>query len=656
MFLKKNDTARKVHLVKLLLVALIITPIQFVFSHGTVTSPASRVWNCFLEDPENPDSPACRDAVLNYGTQAFYDWNEVARMDANGMHRQLIADGTLASAGRPEKYGGLDQVRNDWVATPVKPGPLTMTWSITAPHETLYYEVYITKADWTPDQPLTWDSLELLVRTGSRPSAESDDIDIVLPQRTGKHVLYSVWQRSLSAEAFYSTSDIDFGTEPILNRPPVANFESERDSCNNNSFNFNAEQSNDPDGDTLVYNWNFGDGTTAQGINVSHNFNNNTTNTITLTVNDGNTAVKNTKTIQVTPCDPNTIDALSIEADILSGNAPLVISFKNNTTIFQENNTTITYNWNFGDGTSSTEANPTKTYTSPGLYTATLTATGPVNSRITKTTIIVRNQLAIDIGLTLEYRNTCTNATNNTSTTCDNTINNVIAPNLIINNNSNEGVNYENLSIRYWFTSADNKDFNFICDWAQFGTEFVNGNYSTAQGFDYLELTFDAQAGNLAKNSNSGQINTRFNKTNWTNFDQADDYSFDLTKSEYAEHDRVTLYKNGTLVYGIEPSLLSLNNDTAPPHHHHPKENKNTFSIYPNPARDIMYIEDAHNLEGKTITIYNLTGKVVTSKSLSDHHHKSKTDFNTSTLQAGLYMIEIKDKTGIKTSKKLIIN
>ena len=69
-----------------------------------------------------------------------------------------------------------------------------------------------------------------------------------------------------------------------------------------------------------------------------------------------------------------------------------------------------------------------------------------------------------------------------------------------------------------------------------------------------------------------------------------------------------------------------------------------------------MYIEDAHNLEGKTITIYNLMGKVVASKSLSDHHHDSKTDFNTSTLQAGLYMVEIKDKKGEKISKKLIIN
>jgi len=191
---------------------LLATPIQYILSH---TYPPSRVWNCFQEGPESPDSPACEDAIIGWGTQAFYDWNEVARMDAGGMHQAIISDGNLASAGRPDKYGGLDQVRNDWVATNVTAGPMTVTWTNTAPHETLYYRVYITKASWTPDQPLTWDSLELLVETAPRPSAATDNIDVILPERTGKHIIYSVWQRSLTPEAFYSTSDVDFGSGQV---------------------------------------------------------------------------------------------------------------------------------------------------------------------------------------------------------------------------------------------------------------------------------------------------------------------------------------------------------------------------------------------------------------------------------------------------------
>jgi len=291
--IQKNDTLQVINrfikgwsLQVLFCTTLIFTPLQSIFSHGTVTSPPSRVWICFQENPESPDSPACIAAIQGYGTQAFYDWNEVARMDAFGMHMDIIMDGNLASAGRPDKYGGLDQVRDDWVTTAVTPGPFTVTWTNSAPHQTLYYDVYITKASWTPDQPLTWDSLERLVRTDPRPAAATDNIDVVLPQRTGKHVIYSIWQRSLTGEAFYSTSDVDFGNEPIENLPPVASFTSDNGRCGGPNVAFSAGDSFDPNGDALTYFWDFGDGTTAEGVSVSHSYTNLDSATVTLTVSD----------------------------------------------------------------------------------------------------------------------------------------------------------------------------------------------------------------------------------------------------------------------------------------------------------------------------------------------------------------------------------
>ncbi|WP_438710298.1 lytic polysaccharide monooxygenase [Aquimarina muelleri] len=181
-----------------------------VFPHGTVTYPPSRIWNCFQEGPESPDSAPCIAAVASHGTQALYDWNEINQANVNGNHRQYIMDGNLASGGRPEKYGGMDQVRPDWVSTLVSPGPLTVTWTNHAPHATAYYEVYITKESWSPDQPLTWDSLVLLVRTPPSGPERIVNIPVTLPVRTGKHVIYSIWQRSDSGEAFYSASDIHF--------------------------------------------------------------------------------------------------------------------------------------------------------------------------------------------------------------------------------------------------------------------------------------------------------------------------------------------------------------------------------------------------------------------------------------------------------------
>lgn len=333
-------------------VTFIVSTIQTVFSHGTVTNPPSRVWICFQEDPQNPDSPACEASIIGWGPQAFYDWNEVARMDANGMHRSIIADGNLASAGRPDKYGGLDQVRNDWVSTPVSPGPYTITWTITAPHETKYYDVYITKEGWTPDQPLTWDSLELLVRTDPRPSAVTDNIDIVLPKRTGKHVIYSVWQRSLSEEAFYSTSDVDFGTAPETNKAPVGAFISTAGRCGGADVYFDAGESFDPNGDSLTYSWDFGDGTTGEGVTVSHRYSNLEDATVTLTVSDGTFSNGVVETISLI-ADPNCIQpACPYDTSIAKALPTLNTSYENvhilgNNGPNLEHVTKLTVDWNF---------------------------------------------------------------------------------------------------------------------------------------------------------------------------------------------------------------------------------------------------------------------------------------------------------------------
>ncbi|WP_372504736.1 lytic polysaccharide monooxygenase [Streptomyces lavenduligriseus] len=40
-----------------------------------------------------------------------------------------------------------------------------------------------------------------------------------LPERSGRHLLYAVWQRSDSPEAFYSCSDVDFGGDGGASAP-----------------------------------------------------------------------------------------------------------------------------------------------------------------------------------------------------------------------------------------------------------------------------------------------------------------------------------------------------------------------------------------------------------------------------------------------------
>ncbi|MFL5995107.1 MAG: lytic polysaccharide monooxygenase [Streptomyces sp.] len=182
-------------------------------AHGSMGGPVSRVAQCYAEGPESPKSDACRAAVAAGGTQALYDWNGVRIGDANGRHQELIPDGRLCSANNDE-FKGLDLARADWPATSVSSGSYTFKYRVTAPHKGTF-KVYLTKPGYDPAQPLGWDDLDLSdpVATATDPVASGGFYAFsgTLPERSGKQLLYTVWQRSDSPEAFYSCSDVTFG-------------------------------------------------------------------------------------------------------------------------------------------------------------------------------------------------------------------------------------------------------------------------------------------------------------------------------------------------------------------------------------------------------------------------------------------------------------
>jgi len=45
----------------------------------------------------------------------------------------------------------------------------------------------------------------------------------------------------------------------------------------------------------------------------------------------------------------------------------------------------------------------------------------------------------------------------------------------------------------------------------------------------------------------------RFAKSDWSNYNETGDYSFDPTKISFTDWNHVTLYRNGVLVWGTEP-------------------------------------------------------------------------------------------------------
>ncbi|MFF2851836.1 lytic polysaccharide monooxygenase [Streptomyces sp. NPDC058001] len=183
-------------------------------AHGSMTDPVSRISACFAEGPESPDSAACKALVAAGGTQPLYDWNEVNIAGAAGQHRQIIPDGKLCSANR-SKYAGLDAARADWPSSALTAGPHTFRYRATAPHRGTW-ELYITKQGYDPTKPLKWSDLEAQPFTKvTDPSLVSGSyvFDGNVPARSGRHLIFSIWQRSDSPEAFYTCSDVVFGQD-----------------------------------------------------------------------------------------------------------------------------------------------------------------------------------------------------------------------------------------------------------------------------------------------------------------------------------------------------------------------------------------------------------------------------------------------------------
>ncbi|MER5888578.1 lytic polysaccharide monooxygenase [Streptomyces sp. NPDC001941] len=194
--------------------ALVVLTPGTASAHGAVFNPVSRIAACYAEGPETPKSQVCKDLVADSGTQPLYDWNEVNIANADGKHQLLIPDGKLCSANR-EKYRALDWARTDWPATSVKAGAFGFRFRATAAHSGTM-TVYITKQGFDPTKPLKWSDLDTTPVATYATSRTADNgyynFTGTLPARTGRHVVYKVWQRNDSPEAFYSCSDVVYGS------------------------------------------------------------------------------------------------------------------------------------------------------------------------------------------------------------------------------------------------------------------------------------------------------------------------------------------------------------------------------------------------------------------------------------------------------------
>lgn len=195
-------------------------------AHGATMVPGSRTYLCYKDGLTptgeiRPNNPACAAAVAQSGPNSLYNWFAVLRSDGAGRTRGFIPDGKLCSgAATVYNFSGFDLARDDWPLTHLTSGAqLQFRFNKWAAHPGSF-RTYITKDSWSPTRPLAWDDLEdqPFDTAVDPPSVGSPGTESAyyywnarLPSgKSGRHIIYTVWQRSDSNETFYNCSDVVF--------------------------------------------------------------------------------------------------------------------------------------------------------------------------------------------------------------------------------------------------------------------------------------------------------------------------------------------------------------------------------------------------------------------------------------------------------------
>ncbi|MEV4491367.1 lytic polysaccharide monooxygenase [Micromonospora coxensis] len=234
--MKLSSTARRLGLAAAAVLAVAFTMVVVTqpgpaSAHGSVTNPPTRNYGCWERwgsDHLNPTmaqtDPMCWQA-WQANPNTMWNWNGLFRENVGGNHQAVIPDGQLCSGGRTQGglYASLDAV-GAWTAKPM-PNNFKLTLTDGAKHGADYLLIYITKQGFDPTtQPLTWGSLELVLRTGSYPTTGLYEAQVNAGNRTGRHVVYTIWQASHLDQPYYLCSDVIFGggsTPPPTTPPPT---------------------------------------------------------------------------------------------------------------------------------------------------------------------------------------------------------------------------------------------------------------------------------------------------------------------------------------------------------------------------------------------------------------------------------------------------
>ena len=193
-------------------------------AHGSVVSPVSRAAACGADGAQPPPA-ACKAALSASGPKASAEWDNIRIANVRGRDRQVVPDGKLCSAGLRE-YAGLDLARADWPTSTLDVSAAAkITYRATIPHKGTF-RLYLSKDGYRPEAALRWADLEeqpFLTVTDPPLAKDAYVLNGKLPEgKTGRRVIYTIWQNSDTPDTYYSCSDVTLVAKAAAGTPPAA--------------------------------------------------------------------------------------------------------------------------------------------------------------------------------------------------------------------------------------------------------------------------------------------------------------------------------------------------------------------------------------------------------------------------------------------------
>lgn len=199
---------------------------QQVSAHAFIKEPPSRAAMCNSGANKDCGGVQYEPQSVEYSPAVNYHFPDANKGCLEDFTKCGPAEGKIAAGGM-QRFGELnEQTAIRWEKTTIQPGMNTFKWYYKQAHKVAYYQFYITKKDWNPNQPLTRDSFELeplLTQPGDGTMPKTNDItehQVNIPaDRSGYHVVLATWRIGDTDATFYQVVDVDIDGEEVAPSP-----------------------------------------------------------------------------------------------------------------------------------------------------------------------------------------------------------------------------------------------------------------------------------------------------------------------------------------------------------------------------------------------------------------------------------------------------